>query len=184
MRRGILLAAVLALVVSGPALAADPPNPTGSRLISGGGRIWEDDNPAKATADITFSGLTTKVGSGTTADDYRCEWQVHFKNISVDWLDRTTVRSIACDQVFIITTTGAEGQMRVRTDAEIDGVPGYWLSLVLADQGEPGKLDQVRIRLWNAVTNTVIYDTPTDFTVVEALRTELDVGNIQSWIEA
>ena len=181
MRRAILLAVILTLLAGTSALASDPPNPTGVRLVSGGGRIWEGAGPGSATADVTFSGFTA-IGAPGSADGPRCEWRVHFRDVSVDDLDGAVARSIGCTAVVVLTGT-AEAQVRSSTNAELDGVPGYLLGVIVADGGEAGRADQVRIRLRDAATNVVIWDTPMDFTIVEAARTALDAGNIQSWTE-
>ena len=180
MRRAILLSAILALVVSATALAAGPPNPSGTRLVAGGARIWEGASPARAAADIVFSGFTSKIGPGPTAADYRCEWQVRFLDVSVDWLDGATARMTGCQHVYVNTTADTTGTVGY---AEVDGVAGYWLTLIFA--WHDGQIDQVRILLRPAGSEPgdAIWDTPRDFTVAEAARTPIDAGQIQSWID-
>jgi hypothetical protein len=186
MRRAVLLAAILALVCSGMVAASQPPNPGGSRLVSGGGRIWEGEGPATATADIIFSGFTTRVGPGTGPEAFRCEWQVRFNRISVDWLEGRTVRTTGCDQVAQTVPEGTDGRVRCSyMPVDIDGDP-YLLSMIVIDVGEPGRTDEVRFVLRDQRdTNPMasVYDTSWDFTPVAAARTELDAGNIQVWIQ-
>lgn len=173
------------MAASGTVLAGDSLNSSGHRLIAGGGRIWEGIRPATATADITFAGFTSKVGPGTTLADYRCEWQVHFRNVGVDWLDgvvaTTTDRG---GQLVATLPSGSEGRVRCSTmPVELDGEPGHVLSLVLQDGGEPGQPDMVRLVLCTEAM-VVVNDTSWgDFTTGEAPLTGLDAGNIQTWIE-
>ena len=171
MRRPLIFAAILALAVSGTALGSDPPNPGGAHLVSGGGRIWEGANPARATASITFAGFKSRLGPGTGPDSFRCKWTVQFRDVENDWLDGRTARTTGC------------GPVELRTmPAELDGVAGYSLSLVLVDRGEPGRGDQVRVVIRDAA-DVVLYDTADEFTLTEAWRTPLDAGNIQAWTE-
>jgi len=65
---------------------------------------------------------------------------------------------------------------------EMEGPAGCLLSFVIVDSGEPGRADQVRLVLRDAAM-VVVYDTSWEFTLVEAARTALDAGNIQTWTE-
>lgn len=172
MRRALISATILALTVAGTALGGNPPNPSGARIVSGGGRIWEGANPGHPTAAITFAGFKSRVGPGSGADSFRCQWTVHFKNVENDSLDGRTAHTTGC------------GSMALRMmPAKVDGVAGYRLSLVLVDGGEPGRGDQVRIVIRNADDDVPLYDTADEFTRIEAWRTPLDAGNIQVWAE-
>lgn len=186
MRRATLMAMILALVFSGTVAAAGPPDSSGRPLVAGGGRIWEGDRPAHATADISFSGFTMRVGPGTGPEAFRCEWQVQFHKISVDQLEGRTVRTIACDQVAQNVPEGTDGRVRLSyMPVDIDG-DTYLLSMIVIDLGEPGRTDEVRFVLRDqraTVPEATVYDSNWDFTPASAARTALDAGNIQVWIE-
>lgn len=183
MRRALLTTVALAVVCCTAQLAGPTPGLGGSPLIAGGGRIWEGDDPGVASADIAFSGFTSRVGPGTGPDAFRCSWRVQFKDVSVDWLDGRTARTTGCGEVAWTVPDGTDGRVRLSyMPAVVDGVGGYLLSMIAVDVGEPGGVDQVRIVL-RLGPDTDVYDSRWDLTPVDAARTALDAGNVQVWVE-
>ncbi len=70
-------------------------------------------------------------------------------------------------------------------DGTLNGVAGYNIQVCLADRGEPGKLDSIRIKLFNPA-DVLIYDSSTEFPSEDntvggfcANRHKLDHGNYQ-----
>lgn len=68
---------------------------------------------------------------------------------------------------------------------EFNGIPGYSVQVCLADRGEPGKNDSIRIRLFDPA-NVLIYDSATDFASEDNTLTgfctnrhKVDNGNYQ-----
>jgi hypothetical protein len=183
MLRATILGAILALIVSGTALASDPPNPSGTRVIAGGGWIRETPSETRPEAAVSFSGTVSRIGPGTDPADYECAWRVRFQLVSVGWLNDKTVRTSGCGPVVLSDPADADRGIRCsRMPATLDGVDGYLLTLRLVDRGEPGLSDEVRIVL-RAPDGNVLYDTDQDFSRVTAFRTSLDSGNVQIWPE-
>lgn len=121
------------------------------------------------------------------------QWQTVFHNIGVDALDGARFHSTSITALQFFNDGGA-GPNPPPANANVgsftatgrlNNVDGYTLVVCLADRGEPGKNDSIRLRLFDPA-NALIYDSVSDFpsqdntlTGACANRTKLSGGNFQ-----
>jgi hypothetical protein len=173
--------------------SATPPGLQVVRLLSGGGRIWEGPDVSRPTADITFSGHIERIGPGNTTADFQCRWTVRFQDVQGTQFDGAVFTARACRDLSVWASGGdPDVGMRVVLDGDLNGQPGYSLTILAVDWTQPGAQDQIRFRLWrgafdpaNPNPDDLLYDTNWEFAIYPgtSARTLLDAGNLQSKVE-
>lgn len=195
MRVATVLGVLLALCLSGIAAAGQPAPGQGTRFISGGGHIWEESPGGPPTASVSFAGHVVWAGEGQMPADYTCRWTVQFHDIAGATYDGSVFRSTVCRDVVVWAAgdpNGPEAAMSIIARGSLDKTPGYSLRLNIVDRGEPGVQDQIRLRLYapgtdpSASPDDSLYDSSDEFSgdVGTQLRTYVDAGNFQSWVDA
>jgi hypothetical protein len=148
------------------------------RRVSGLGQIVEEveDQGRKDWRVISFGGTAGSAG----ASGFVGQMQINLHNVGPDMYDKATFHTTSINTVNFYT----DGCIAMNFSAEglFNGTPGYRIIFRAQDAGEPGRLDSVRIQLFDETGE--IYDTfPDEFTPVSDChgnaRTMLDHGNLQ-----
>lgn len=145
--------------------------------LMGGGQIIEDVGPKpKDDHKVSFGSGLYRIGAG----EYAGSLTVTFHNVRDDDLDKSTFTSDAITDMNFFDNGGDPCDAANATvTGELDGEPGYTVTMRAGDNGEPGDMDTVRFTLAGPDT----YDTMEDFTqesdCVGTVRTGLDRGNLQ-----
>jgi hypothetical protein len=150
------------------------------KFVSGGGQLLEEAGPKRPQWNvISFGGFAAEAGTG----NFIGEWQVNFHNVGDVTFDSTSFHTTSIDDMNFFVDGGGCIAMNFTATGVWNGTPDYEMILRAEDAGEPGKLDNVRIQLFNS-SSVEVYDTHDgDFTdqsnCFGTARTYLDNGNLQ-----
>lgn len=151
--------------------------------VSGGGQIIEEvGSKPKDNHKISFGGAVYDVGLA----GYMGDWEVNFHNVGVDKYDKSKFHGTNITDInfFDGNNTSCYDAVNFTVFGEWNGNPGYKIIFRAGDFGSPGKVDTVRVTLYEG--DNPVYDTfPSEFkpesNCVGTARTGLDHGNITIW---
>jgi hypothetical protein len=152
-------------------------------FLTGGGQIKTGKRPDDGY-NISFAGNVGFLVNFSLVG----QWQTNFLNVSVDSLDGAMFHSTNITSLQFANDGGAgpnpppanSNIASFTATGRLNGEDGWTLSVRLADRGEPGKNDSIRLMLTNPAA-VVVYDSLTDFPSDATLATTrmLAAGNLQ-----
>jgi hypothetical protein len=149
--------------------------------FSGGGQAIEEiGEKQKDWYKISFGGYAADVGSY----GYLGEWEVNFHNVIGDEIDKSKFHAteIAVINFYPANTDTCLAALNFTAFGEWNHIPDYKMIFRAGDFGSPGKVDTVRVELYDPdgdiVFDTHIDDFTDESSCVGSARTGLDNGNI------